>query len=159
MKITFITVGKLKEKHMKATVDEYAKRLSKYAKFNIIEVQDKPAGEKLSEAEIEIVLREEGEQILKCIKESGYVVATAISGVQLDSVEFAKKITKISVDGYSHIYFIIGGSLGLSSEVIKRADFLLSFSKMTFPHQLMRVILAEQVYRAFRINSGEPYHK
>jgi len=159
MKITFITVGKLKEKYIKAAVDEYAKRLSKYVKFNIIEVADEPAREKISIAEEQIVLQHEGERILKCIKESGYVIATAISGVRLDSVGFAEKITKLSVDGNSHIYFIIGGSLGLSPEVTKRADFLLSFSKMTFPHQLMRVILAEQVYRAFRINSGEPYHK
>ena len=159
MKITFITVGKLKEKHTKSAVDEYAKRLSKYAKFNIIEVMDEPAREKISSAEVQIVLQEEGERILKCIKESGYVIATAISGVQMDSEAFARKITKLSVDGYSHIYFIIGGSLGLSPKVIQKADFLLSFSKMTFPHQLMRVILAEQVYRAFRINSGEPYHK
>lgn len=159
MKITFITVGKLKEKHIKAAVDEYAKRLSKYAKFNIIEVADEPTREKMSNAEEQIVLQEEGNRILKCIKESGYVIATAISGMQLDSIELATKITKISVDGYSHIYFVIGGSLGLSPDVIKKADFLLSFSKMTFPHQLMRVILAEQVYRAFRINKGEPYHK
>ena len=159
MRITFITVGKLKEKYIKAAVDEYSKRLSKYAKFNIIEVADEPTREKISKAEEQIILREEGERILKCIKESGYIIATAISGVQLDSVEFAGKITKLSVDGYSHIYFIIGGSLGLSPEVTKKSDFLLSFSSMTFPHQLMRVILAEQVYRAFRINNGEPYHK
>jgi len=159
VKITFITVGKLKEKYIKSAVDEYAKRLSKYAKFNIIEVMDEPAREKISNAEAQIILREEGERILKCIKDSGYVIATAIAGVQLDSVEFAGKIAKLSVDGHSHIYFIIGGSLGLSPEVTNKADLLLSFSKMTFPHQLMRVILAEQVYRAFRINSGEPYHK
>jgi len=159
MKITFITVGKLKEKHIKAAVDEYAKRLSKYVKFNIIEVADEPAREKISDAEGQMILREEGTRILKCIKESGYVIATAISGLQLGSVEFAEKIAKLSVDGYSHIYFIIGGSLGLSPIVTQKADFLLSFSKMTFPHQLMRVILAEQVYRAVRINSGEPYHK
>jgi len=159
MKITFITVGKLKEKHIKAAVDEYAKRLSKYAKFSIVEVADEPTQEKISNAEQQIVLQQEGERILKCVKESGYIIATAISGVQMDSVDFARKITKLSVDGYSHIYFIIGGSLGLSPSVTKKADLLLSFSKMTFPHQLMRVILAEQVYRAFRINSGEPYHK
>ena len=159
MKITFVTVGKLKEKHIKAAVDEYAKRLSKYVKFNIIEVADEPTREKISDAEAQIILRQEGERILKCIKESGYVIATAISGVQMGSEEFARKITKLSVDGHSHIYFIIGGSLGLCPKIIEKSDFLLSFSKMTFPHQLMRVILAEQIYRAFRINSGEPYHK
>jgi len=159
MKITFITVGKLKEKHMIAAVDEYAKRLSKYAKFTIVEVADEPAKEKLSHAEERIVLKQEGERILKSIKESGYVIATAIAGTQMTSEAFAEKIIKLSVDGHSHIYFIIGGSLGLCASVIKRADFLLSFSKMTFPHQLMRVVLAEQVYRAFRIISNEPYHK
>ena len=159
MKITFITVGKLKEKHTKAAVDEYAKRLSKYVKFNIIEVADEPTRERISDADAQNILREEGARILKCIKESGYIIATAISGIQMNSVDFAGKITKLSVDGYSHIYFIIGGSLGLCPKVLQRADFLLSFSMMTFPHQLMRVVLAEQVYRAFRINSGEPYHK
>jgi len=159
MKITFITVGKLKEKYIKAAVDEYAKRLSRYAKFNIIEVADESTQEKISPAEEQIILHEEGKRILKHIKESGYVIATAITGVHLDSVDFANKISKITVDGYGHIYFIIGGSLGLCQEITKRADFLLSFSKMTFPHQLMRVILAEQVYRAFRIISREPYHK
>jgi len=159
MKITFIAVGKLKEKHIKAAVDEYTKRLSKYAKFNIVEVADEPAPEKISNAEAKILLYEEGQRIQKCIKESGYVIATAISGTQMSSEDFAKKITKLSVDGYSHIYFIIGGSLGLCPQVTIKADLMLSFSKMTFPHQLMRVILAEQVYRAFRINSGEPYHK
>jgi len=159
MKITFITVGKLKEKYIKAAVDEYAKRLSKYVKLNIIEVADEPTREKLSIADEHIILQQEGERILKCIKENGYIIATAIAGVQMDSVSFAKKIAKLSVDGYSHIYFIVGGSLGLCPNVLAKADFKMSFSLMTFPHQLMRVILAEQVYRAFRINSGEPYHK
>jgi len=159
MKITFITVGKLKEKHLKSAVDEYTKRLSKYAQINIIEVADEPAGEKLSPAEEKSVLRKEGERILKSIKDGGYIIATAIAGKQLTSIELSGKLAKLTVDGHSHIYFIIGGSLGLCSEVTKKADFLLSFSKMTFPHQLMRVMLAEQVYRAFRINSGEPYHK
>jgi len=146
-------------KELKAAVDEYAKRLSKYAKFTILEVADEPAGEKISLADEKIVLKKEGERILKNIRENGYVIATAILGTQLSSEALAQKIAKLTVDGHSHIYFIIGGSLGLCEEVTKRADFLLSFSKMTFPHQLMRVMLAEQVYRAFRINSGEPYHK
>jgi len=159
MRITFITVGKLKEAHLKAAVAEYAKRLSKYAKFEIIEVADESAGEKISPAEEQIVIAKEGERILKYIKDGGYCIATAISGEALTSVGFADKMAKLSVSGYSHVYFIIGGSLGLSQEVFQRADFCLSFSKMTFPHQLMRVILAEQVYRAFRINGNEPYHK
>jgi len=159
MKITFLTVGKLKEKYIKEAVNEYVKRLSKYVKFNIVEVMDEQTREKMSHTEKQVILEVEGERILKCIKESGYVIATAISGVQLDSIELAQKIERIAVDGYSHIYFVIGGSLGLSLTVTNRADFVLSISKMTFPHQLMRVILAEQVYRAFRINNGEPYHK
>ena len=159
MKITFVTVGKLKEKYMKAAMDEYAKRLSRYTRFEIIEVADEPAAEKLSPADEQAVLREEGIRIMRHIKDGGYVIATAITGVPLDSVAFARQITKLTVDGYSHIYFIIGGSLGLCPAVVQRADFLLSFSNMTFPHQLMRVMLAEQVYRAFRISAGEPYHK
>ena len=159
MKITFITVGKLKEAHLKAAVAEYAKRLSKYAKFEIIEVADESASEKISPAEEQVLIAKEGERILKHIKDGSYCIATAIAGESLTSVELAQKMAKLSVDGHSHIYFIIGGSLGLSPEVLGRADFCLSFSKMTFPHQLMRVMLAEQVYRAFRINNGEPYHK
>ena len=159
MKITFIVVGKLKEKYVEMAVSEYAKRLSKYAAFKIIEVADEKAAENLSYGEEQIILSKEGERILKSIKDNGYVIATAISGEQLESTGLAEKMAKLAVDGYSHIYFIIGGSLGLSKEVIQRADFCLSFSKMTFPHQLMRVMLAEQVYRAFRINNNEPYHK
>jgi len=159
MKITILAVGKLKEKHTKAAVDEYCKRLSKYAKIAVIEVPDEPAHEKLSHAEELIVLKNEGERIRRQIKDSGYVIATAIQGAQLTSEGLAKKIENLSVNGHSHIYFIIGGSLGLCKTVADRADFLLSFSTMTFPHQLMRVMLTEQIYRAFRINSGEPYHK
>ena len=159
MRITFVAVGKLKETHLKTAVAEYAKRLSKYVKLEIIEVADESAGERISPAEEKIVIAKEGERILKHIKDSGYCIATAIAGEPLTSVGLAEKIAKLSVDGHSHIYFVIGGSLGLSPEVLERADFCLSFSKMTFPHQLMRVMLAEQVYRAFRINHGEPYHK
>lgn len=158
-KITFITVGKLKEKHFDAAVSEYAKRMSKYARFEIIEVSDEPASEKISASHERIILQKEGDRILKSIKESGYVIATAISGTPLNSIELADKIAKLNLEGHSHIYFIIGGSLGLAPEVLRRADFILSFSKMTFPHQLMRIMLAEQVYRAFRINNNEPYHK
>ncbi|MCL2564912.1 MAG: 23S rRNA (pseudouridine(1915)-N(3))-methyltransferase RlmH [Defluviitaleaceae bacterium] len=158
-KITFITVGKLKEQYFRDAVSEYTKRLSKYTKFEIIEIHDEPLSEKMSLAREQTILRKEGERILKNIKESGYVIITAISGTMLNSTAFAEKITKLALEGHSHIYFIIGGSLGLSLEVVERADFSLSFSKMTFPHQLMRVILAEQVYRAFRINNNEPYHK
>ena len=159
MRITFITVGKLKERHTKAAVDEYAKRLSRYARFDIVEVADEPMGERLSPADERDILYVEGKRILRHIKDGAYVIATAIAGQPLDSVAFANKLAKLTVDGYSHICFIIGGSLGLCEAVTKRADYLLSFSRMTFPHQLMRVMLAEQVYRAFRINAGEPYHK
>jgi len=159
MKITILAVGKLKEKHTKAAVDEYCKRLSKYAKIAVIEVADEPARERLSPAEELIVLKHEGERLHRHIKENGYVIALAIEGTQLSSEGIAQKIAKLTVDGHSHIYFIIGGSLGLCASVLKRANFLLSFSKLTFPHQLMRVMLTEQIYRAFRINSGEPYHK
>jgi len=159
MKITIIAVGKLKEAHLRDAVSEYAKRLSKYAKFEIIEVADEPAGEKISPAEEQIVISKEGERILKHVKDNSYLIATAIAGEMLTSEGLAGKIAKLSVGGHSHICFIIGGSLGLSADVLRRADFSLSFSKMTFPHQLMRVMLAEQIYRAFRINCNEPYHK
>ena len=159
MKITFIAVGRLKENFFSAAVEEYSKRLSKYATFEIIEVADEKAPESLSLAEEAIILLKEGQKILKAIKPGAYVVATAINGKQLDSEELSRFMAKLGVDGVSHICFVIGGSLGLSNEVLERADYLLSFSKMTFPHQLMRVMLAEQVYRGFRIISGEPYHK
>ena len=159
MRVTFVVVGKLKESYLRAAIEEYTKRLSKYARFEIIEVADEIANEKMSPAEELVVVSKEGERILKQIKESGYCIATAIKGTSLTSVGLAGKIAKLSVSGHSHIYFIIGGSLGLSPDVIKRADFCLSFSQLTFPHQLMRVMLAEQVYRAFRINNNEPYHK
>jgi len=159
MKITFITVGRLKEKYFSAAIEEYSKRLGKYAAFEIIEVPDEKAPENLSPAEEDIIRQKEGQKILKSIKSGGYVIATAINGKQLDSESLSRFMAKLGVDGISHIYFIIGGSLGLSGEVLERADYLLSFSPMTFPHQLMRVMLAEQVYRGFKIMNGEPYHK
>ena len=161
MRITLITVGRLKEKYFREAAGEYSKRLTKYAKLEIVEVPGEPAGENLSAAFEETVRRREGERILKNIKGGSgeYIIAAAVSGAAMDSEGFAAKLAKLPVDGYSHIYFIIGGSLGLSKEVLERAGFYLSFSKMTFPHQLMRVLLLEQVYRAFRINNNEPYHK
>jgi len=159
MKITFIAVGRLKEKFFSSAVEEYAKRLSRYTDFEIIEVPDEKAPENLSPAEEDIIRLKEGQKILKHIKQGAYVIATAINGKQVDSEGLSALIAKLGVDGVSHIYFIIGGSLGLSGDVLTRADYLLSFSKMTFPHQLMRVMLAEQVYRGFKIMSGEPYHK
>ena len=159
MKITILCVGKVKEKFYRDAIDEFVKRLSRYCKLEIIEVADEKTQEQASETEIRIVKEKEGERILKNIKDDAYVITLCIDGKQLDSEELSDKIEKLGLQGSSHIYFVIGGSLGLADEVIKRADFKLSFSKMTFPHQLMRVILLEQIYRAYRIMNNEPYHK
>jgi 23S rRNA (pseudouridine1915-N3)-methyltransferase len=157
--ITVISVGKLKEKYLKQGIDEYVKRLSGYAKIEIIEVPDEKAPEHLSEQEMEQVKQKEGARILGKISDDTYVIALAIEGTMKSSEQFAKRLDELATYGKSKIAFVIGGSLGLSKEVMQRADEALSFSKMTFPHQLMRLILLEQVYRAFRINRGEPYHK
>ena len=159
MKITCIAVGKIKEKYYTDAVKEYAKRLSRYCKLEIVELADEKTPEGASEAEEAAILKREGERILKAFREDAYVIALAIEGKALDSVEFSGRLAQLGVQGVSHIVFVIGGSLGLASAVIDRADEILSFSKMTFPHQLMRVILLEQVYRGFRIMKGEPYHK
>ena len=159
MKFTVICVGKIKEKFYTQAVEEYAKRLSRYGKLEIIEVADEKTPDQASETVNRMIKDKEGERILAQIRDDAYVVALAIEGKMLDSEELAEKIEALGVSGTSHITFIIGGSLGLSEKVIRRADYSLSFSKMTFPHQLMRVILLEQVYRAYRIISGEPYHK
>ncbi|MBE5963573.1 MAG: 23S rRNA (pseudouridine(1915)-N(3))-methyltransferase RlmH [Lachnospira sp.] len=159
MKITLITVGKIKEKYWNMAIDEYTKRLSRYCKLNIIEVADEKTVEAPSEAQANAIKDKEGERILSNIPEGAYVIALAIEGKMLDSVELSKKIDDLALMGNSNIVLIIGGSLGLSENVMKRADYKLSFSKMTFPHQMMRVILLEQIYRAFRISNGEPYHK
>jgi len=157
--ISIITVGKLKEKYLKQGIDEYLKRLSAYAKMDIIEVPDEKAPEELSETEMLIVKQKEGERILAKINQDAYVIALAIEGKLKSSEELADSLDKLATYGKSKVAFVIGGSLGLSEDVLKRADEKLSFSRMTFPHQLMRLILVEQVYRAFRINRGEPYHK
>lgn len=159
MNIHLISVGKIKEKHFIQAIEEYAKRLSRYCKLSIIEVPDEKAPENLSDKEMDQVKKTEGENLLKNIKEGMYVIALDIKGKMLDSEAFAVHLKNLGVEGNSNIAFIIGGSLGLSEEVLKRADFRLSFSPMTFPHQLMRVILLEQIYRGFRIIKGEPYHK
>lgn len=159
MKISCITVGKVKEKFYVQAIAEFQKRLSKYTKLEIIEVQDEKTPDKASEKQESQIKDIEGQRILKYIKEKDYVIALAIEGDMPDSVQLAKKIDRLGISGVSHIVFIIGGSLGLSHEVLNRADEKLSFSKMTFPHQLMRVILLEQIYRSFRIIHGEPYHK
>ena len=159
MKITILCVGKVKEKFYRDAIGEFTKRLSRYCKLEIIEVADEKTDEQASQNEIDIVKRKEGERLLKNIKDDAYVFCLAIDGKQLDSVELSQKIDRLMTSGKSHLYFVIGGSLGLSDEVLKRADYKLSFSKMTFPHQLMRVILLEQIYRSFRISNNEPYHK
>ncbi|MFT4145337.1 MAG: 23S rRNA (pseudouridine(1915)-N(3))-methyltransferase RlmH [Mobilitalea sp.] len=159
MKITLICVGKLKEKYLSLGVDEYAKRLSRYCALDIVELQDEKTPDQASPATEDIIRKKEGERILKALKDDSYAIALAIEGSMLASEELAEKIESIGVSGQSHISFIIGGSLGLSPEVLKRADYKLSFSKMTFPHQLMRMILLEQIYRAYRIINNQPYHK
>lgn len=159
MKITLICVGKLKEKYLSLGVDEYAKRLSRYCTLDIVELQDEKTPDQSSLATEDIIRKKEGERILKALKDDSYAIALAIEGSMLASEELALKIESLGVSGQSHISFIIGGSLGLSSEVLKRADYKLSFSKMTFPHQLMRMILLEQIYRSYRIMNNQPYHK
>ena len=159
MNISIIVVGKLKEKYLKMGIDEYLKRMSSYAKIEIVEIPDEKAPEVLSAAEMEQVKQKEGEKLLAKLSQDSYVIALAIDGKMKSSEELADSLDKLATYGKSKIAFVIGGSLGLSDEVLKRADEKLSFSKMTFPHQLMRLILLEQVYRAFRINRNEPYHK
>ena len=159
MKITLITVGKIKEKYLKDAIAEYSKRLSKYCKLEIVEVADEKTSETSSDVMDDIIRQKEGERILKHIKDDSFVITLEINGKQLTSEQLADKIDKLGVGGTSHITFIIGGSIGLGSEVLKKSNYALSFSKMTFPHQLMRVILLEQVYRSYRIINGEPYHK
>ncbi|SFB02006.1 MULTISPECIES: 23S rRNA (pseudouridine(1915)-N(3))-methyltransferase RlmH [unclassified Bacillus (in: firmicutes)] len=159
MNITIVTVGKLKEKYLKMGIDEYLKRLTAYAKVEVVEVPDEKAPEVLSENEMEQVKQKEGERILAKISQDAHVIALAIGGKMQSSEELADTLDKLATYGKSKIVFVIGGSLGLSNDVLKRSNDQLSFSRMTFPHQLMRLILVEQVYRAFRINRGEPYHK
>ena len=159
MKITLLTVGKIKEKYFTDAIAEYAKRLSRYCKLEIVEVPDEKTPDGASESLENQIKEKEGERILSKISEGAYVVALAIEGKQLSSEELADKMEKWNVNGISHLVFIIGGSLGLTPKVLNRADFKLSFSKMTFPHQLMRVVLLEQIYRSFRIRNNEPYHK
>lgn len=159
MKITIVCVGKIKEKFYRDALAEYTKRLSRYCSLSITEVADEKTKEQASDVECAIIKDREGERILKSIREDGYVITLAIEGKNLDSVELSKTIENLALTGKSNLYFVIGGSLGLSDEVMKRADYKLSFSRMTFPHQLMRVILLEQIYRSYRIINHEPYHK
>lgn len=159
MKITILCVGKVKEKFYRDAIGEYQKRLSRYCKLKIVEVTDEKTPDGASETVENQIKEKEGNRILSKIREEDYVIALAIDGKMQDSVELSKNIQQLGVRGKSSIVFVIGGSLGLSKAVLKRANEKLSFSKMTFPHQLMRVILLEQVYRSYRIMNGEPYHK
>ena len=159
MQITLLTVGKIKEKYFKEAIEEYSKRLSRYCRLNIIEVEDEKTPDGASDKFCNQIMSREGERLTNHIPEGAYVIALAIEGKKYDSVDFSEKINSLAVNGKSNIVFIIGGSLGIASEIKKRADELISFSDMTFPHQLMRVILLEQVYRAYRIMNNEPYHK
>ncbi len=159
MNIDILCVGKIKEKYLRDAVDEYSKRLSRYCKLNIVEVNDEKTPDEGIDSLEEKVRETEGERLARYLKDNAFIVTLEIEGSQLSSTELAKKIGDIAVSGRSHIQFIIGGSLGLSKDIIKRADMHLSFSQMTFPHQLMRVILLEQIYRSFKINANEPYHK
>ncbi|GGA69902.1 23S rRNA (pseudouridine(1915)-N(3))-methyltransferase RlmH [Ornithinibacillus halotolerans] len=159
MKITIVSVGKLKEKYLKQGIAEYMKRLSAYAKVDVVEVADEKAPENMSEAEMEDVKRKEGERILSHIGQDTYVITLEIGGKMISSEQLADKMDQLATYGKSKVAFVIGGSLGISEDVQKRSDYALSFSKMTFPHQLMRLVLLEQVYRGFRIIRGEPYHK
>lgn len=159
MKITILTVGKIKEKYLKDAISEYSKRLSKYCKLEVIEVADEKTPENASENMENTIRAKEAERLMKYMKDDAFVITLEIAGKLLSSEELADKIDTLGIQGKSHIIFVIGGSIGLGAEILKRSDFALSFSKMTFPHQLMRVILLEQIYRSYRIISGEPYHK
>ena len=159
MNITVVSVGKLKEKYLKLAIDEYSKRLSRYCKLDIVELPDEKTPDNASEKEELAIKDKEGQNILKHIKENSFVIALDLKGEMITSEGLAKYIKDLGVRGNSNIVFVIGGSLGLSNDVIKRANYKLCFSKMTFPHQLFRVMLLEQIYRAYRINNNEPYHK
>lgn len=159
MNIDIAAVGKIKEKYLTEGIMEYSKRLGRYCSLRILEVEDEKTPETMSDREKEEVKRKEGERLLSRIPDQALVIALAIDGKQLSSEELSEKISDLMVKGTSHIVFVIGGSLGLSEEVLARSQMKLSFSRMTFPHQLMRMILLEQIYRAFRIIKNEPYHK
>ncbi|MCD8396305.1 MAG: 23S rRNA (pseudouridine(1915)-N(3))-methyltransferase RlmH [Lachnospiraceae bacterium] len=159
MKIRILTVGKIKEKYLRDAIAEYQKRLGRYCKLEIVEVADEKTPDGASEAQEMQIKDTEGERLLRCISDTDYVIALAIDGQMPDSVGLARKIERLGLHGESSICFVIGGSLGLSQKLLTRANEQMSFSRLTFPHQLMRVILLEQIYRSFRIIRGEPYHK
>ena len=159
MQIDIICVGKVKEQYLRDAIAEYSKRLGRYCRLSILEVADEKTPEHASEGVEQQIKAKEGERIVKHIKPGAYVIALAIDGQQVTSEGFAHKIDQLGIQGVSHIQFVIGGSIGMDDAILRKANYRLSFSKMTFPHQLMRVILLEQVYRAYKINAHEPYHK
>lgn len=159
MNITILCVGQIKEKYFRDAIAEYQKRLSRYCKLQMIEVADEKTKENASEAENDLIRKKEGERLLKHIKDSDYCITLEIDGKMLTSEGLSKEIDRLGLAGKSSLVFVIGGSIGLDTAVLKRSDYALSFSKMTFPHQLMRIILLEQIYRSYRIMRGEPYHK
>ncbi|OZG59860.1 MULTISPECIES: 23S rRNA (pseudouridine(1915)-N(3))-methyltransferase RlmH [Bifidobacterium] len=159
MQIDIIAPGRVKEQYLRDAIEEYSKRLSRYCRLNIIEVADEKTPEHATDGVERQIKAKEGERIAKHLRDGAFVIALAIDGKQLSSEELAAKVDDLGLRGVSHIQFVIGGSIGLDDAILRRADFKLSFSKMTFPHQLMRVILLEQIYRAYKINAGEPYHK
>ena len=159
MKISILTVGKIKEKYLRDAIAEYSKRLGRYCKLEIIEVSDEKTPDNASETVEDAIRNKEGERLLKYIRDDAFVITLEIGGAMLSSEELSAKIEKLGIQGKSSIAFIIGGSIGLGKTVLARSDYALSFSKMTFPHQLMRVILLEQIYRSYRIITAEPYHK
>lgn len=159
MKITILTVGKIKEKYLRDAIAEYSKRLSKYCKLEIIEVADEKTPDNASETVETNIRDKEAERLMRYIRDDDYVITLEINGTMLDSVAFSKHLETLGIQGKSHICFVIGGSIGLGDAILKRSDYGLSFSKMTFPHQLMRVILLEQIYRSYRIMTHQPYHK
>ena len=159
MEIRIVSVGKIKEKYLSAGIAEYAKRLSRYCKLTFCQVPDEKTPDRASSETERQIKEKEAERIIKAVDEKGYLIALAIHGKTYDSVQFSEHLEKLMITGNSHVQFVIGGSLGLSDRVLKLADEHISFSQLTFPHQLMRVILAEQIYRAYRIMNHEPYHK
>ena len=158
MKIKIVTVGKLKEKYLKDGIAEYSKRISRFAAVEMIELADEKTPDRASDSENEKILDLEGNRILSKIGDREFVVVLAIEGKTLSSEEFSKQLEQASINGYSTLTFVIGGSLGLSPQVKNRANLSLSFGRLTLPHQLMRLVLVEQIYRAFTIQQGSPYH-
>lgn len=159
MEIRVLSVGKIKEKYLTEGIQEYAKRLGRYCRLTFCQVADEKTPDKASDALNEQIKLTEGQRLMKHIREQDYVIALALDGKMLDSVELSQKLGQLGLEGKSSVAFVIGGSLGLGDQVLSRANFRLSFSKMTFPHQLMQMILLEQIYRGYRILNNEPYHK